>query len=356
MHSQPKEVTLALVPQARYDVIDVAGKMISAFGDFISQYRKTIYCSYHTTAGFLEQSFCARLQHSREHVDPFMRAFQKLFPPNADYHHDQLQLRQELSEEQRQCEPRNGDSHLAYIGSGLKNCVTYVNRPGQPVYFIDLDGVYENIARTRQTRALAYNDELPAYRAQFALPVSKHPVDSINLKDARLGLMEQLQDWIQASEVVKGRVDIALATAERNAGLTVNEYETLLMRHDLAEVLRNPLKFMARQGKHMLLDPKAIPSKTINYAKYDFVHLFNELIEAFGASESVVERILSSFIRVPAQRFLRMKRRVSLLISDSEREGHGRLVQGTYQSPILVQWQPAVKQVRYLDVTITRFQ
>ena len=30
---------------------------------------------------------------------------------------------------QRQVEPRNADSHLAFIGAGLRNCVTYVNRP-----------------------------------------------------------------------------------------------------------------------------------------------------------------------------------------------------------------------------------
>ncbi len=356
MPSHPKEVTLVLTPQARYDVIDVAKRIISEFGDLISQYRKTLYCSYHTTAGFFEQSFSARLNHSREHVDPFMRAFQKLFPPNADYHHDQLQLRAELSEEQRQCEPKNGDSHLAYIGSGLKNCVTYVNRPGQPVYFIDLDGIYENIARTRQTRALAYNEEQIVRRECFAVHVSKHPIDSINLKDSRLGLIDQLNAWVRDYDIQKGRIDIALGTSERNAGLTVNEYETLLMRHDLAEVLRDPFKFMARQGKHMLLDPRAIPYKTINYAKYDFVHFFNELMDAFRVSESVVERILSTFIRVPAERFLRMKRSISLLVSDSEQPGQGRVVQGTYQSPILVQWREAAKQVRYLDITLTRFQ
>jgi len=286
MPSHPKEVTLVLTPQARYDVIDVAKRIISEFGDLISQYRKTLYCSYHTTAGFFEQSFSARLNHSREHVDPFMRAFQKLFPPNADYHHDQLQLRAELSEEQRQCEPKNGDSHLAYIGSGLKNCVTYVNRPGQPVYFIDLDGIYENIARTRQTRALAYNEEQIVRRESFAVHVSRHPIDSINLKDSRLGLIDQLNAWVRDYDIQKGRIDIALGTSERNAGLTVNEYETLLMRHDLAEVLRDPFKFMARQGKHMLLDPKAIPYKTINYAKYDFVDIYSGAGGALSAHEA----------------------------------------------------------------------
>jgi len=95
----PKEISLALAPQARFDVIDVAQRIALEFGDLLDQYRKALYCSYHTTAGYLEQSLCARLRYSREHVAPFIRAFQKLFPPGADYRHDQLQLRNELSEE-----------------------------------------------------------------------------------------------------------------------------------------------------------------------------------------------------------------------------------------------------------------
>ena len=65
-------------------------------------------------------------------------------------HHDRLALRTELSDAQRQDEPQNGDSHLTFIGAGLQNCVTYVNRPGMPVYFIDLDGMYHNVRRNRR--------------------------------------------------------------------------------------------------------------------------------------------------------------------------------------------------------------
>ncbi len=355
MSLQPKEVTLALVPRARFDVIDVAQRLARESGDLLSQYRKALYCSYHTTAGYLEQSFCARLKDSPEHVTPFIRAFQKLFPPEADYRHDQMEYRTELTEDQRKCEPKNGDSHLTFISSGLKNCVTYVNRPSKPVYFIDLDGIHESGSRTRQTRVLAYNEEEVTYRGNFALPVSKHPIDSVNLKDPRFGFDEQISEWVERCGVEKGRVDIALHPSERHAGLTVNEYETLLMRHDLTEVLRNPFKFMAMQSRSMLRDPKTIPSKTINYAKYDFVQVFNELMDAFRVSESVVEKILATFFRVPAERFLRMKRQVSLLITDEKGEGKSRIVQGTYQSPILVQWQQAERQTRHLEVVITKF-
>ena len=356
MSSSPKEITLELVPKKRFDIIDITNRIKQEFGDVLSDYRKTLYCSLHTTAGFLEQSLCARLSNSREHVYPFMRAFQKLFPPNADYHHDNLQLRTELSDEQKKCEPKNADSHLTYISSGLKNCVTYVNRPGNPVYFIDLDGTYEDTHRTRCAKALVYNQEDVVHQTKIHIPVSKHPVDSINLKDPRIGFYDQLIELVDSHGIQKGKIDISLGMNERHTGLTVNEYETLLMRYDLAEILRDPLKFMAMQGKHMLLDPKAIPSKTINYAKYDFVQVFNELMDAFRVSESVVEKILSTFIRVPASRFFRLKRSVSLFVSNNGKGGRARIEQGTYQSPILIQWKAAAHQVRSLDVTITRFQ
>ncbi len=352
----PKEVSLALVPRARFDVIDVAQRIAQEAGDILSRYRKALYCSYHTTAGYLEQSLCARLRHNRERVAPFIRAFQNLFPPGADYRHDQLQFRNELTEEERQREPKNADSHLTFIGSGLRNCVTYVNRPGMPVYFIDLDGIHEKGRRTRWTTVLAYNEEEVVHRGQIAVPVSRHPIDSVNLRDPRNGFMDQLTTWLERGGIDQGRVDIALEPAERHVGLTVNEYETLLMRHDLAEVLRDPLRLMAIHGKHMLRHPMAIPTKTMDHAKYDFVHILNELMDAFRVSESVVERIVAAFMGVPASRFLRVKRSISLLVSDAEGDGKGRIVQGKYQSPILIQWKRPDDQVRRLDVTIARFR
>jgi thiamine phosphate synthase YjbQ (UPF0047 family) len=288
-------------------------------------------------------------------VAPFIRAFQKLFPPDANYHHDQLQLRTELTEEERQREPRNADSHLTFIGSGLRNCVTYTNRRGRPVYFIDLDGILKNGRRTRYTKALGYNEEEVVHRGRLAVPVSRHPIDSVNLKDPRNGFLEQIAEWLDRCGIDKGRVDVALDPHERHVGLTVNEYETLLMRHDLAEVLRDPLRMLARQGKHMLRNPMAIPSKTMGYARYDFVHILNELMDAFHVSESVVEKILIPFLKVPA-RFLRLRRSISLLVSDADGAGRGRVVQGRYQSPILVQWQRPDNQVRHVDVTISRFK
>jgi hypothetical protein len=68
-----------------------------------------------------------------------------------------------------------------------------------------------------------------------------------------------------------------------------------------------------------------------------------------------VETVLSRAIAMPASRFLRMKRSVSLLVSDRTDAGRGAIVEGTYQSPILVQWHRGARQSRVLDVTLTRF-
>jgi hypothetical protein len=56
---------------------------------------------------------------------------------------------------------------------------------------------------------------------------------------------------------------------------------------------------------------------------------------------------------LPARRLLRT-RRVSFLASDVAREGRARLVRGTYQSPILVQWQTPPDRRRLLEVSLVR--
>jgi hypothetical protein len=49
-----------------------------------------------------------------------------------------------------------------------------------------------------------------------------------------------------------------------------------------------------------------------------------------------------------------MRRSISLLVS--EEEGVPRIVEGTYQSPILVQWQHAPSQARILNVALTELR
>jgi hypothetical protein len=72
-----------------------------------------------------------------------------------------------------------------------------------------------------------------------------------------------------------------------------------------------------------------------------------------GMSESILERAVAKFLAVPAQRFLRMKRGVSLLIAAGDRDDVGNIIQGAYQSPLLVQWSRASS--RRLQIELVRF-
>ncbi|MEW6750976.1 MAG: hypothetical protein AB1505_08355 [Candidatus Latescibacterota bacterium] len=352
---QPVEVNLSIQPTQRFEVVDVAHLVREQTDDALGSRRKAAYCSLHTTAGYLEQGACARLGRSSLEVVPFIKAVQTLFPPDAGYHHDRLELRSELTESEREREPVNADSHLTFMGAGLKNCVTYLNRPHEPVYFIELDGIYRERRRHRRTTVVGYDHDEVVHRDRIAVPVpSEHMIDSINLKDPRHGLFERLEERLREHGVEKGRVDIRLAPEERHVGLTVNEYETLLMRNDLPEALRDPLRYAMRRGRNLLRNPGAIPEKTLNYAIYDLIHLYNELLDTVPVGRGVIDRIVSA-LSSPASRVLRLKRHISMLVSASSVVGPGRIVQGRYQSPILVQHQPAAGGVRRLDVTIRQF-
>jgi thiamine phosphate synthase YjbQ (UPF0047 family) len=353
MSAGPTEIRLTLAPRGRFDVIDVTGKVQAELGDALERHRGALYCSLHTTAGYLEQRLATRLLDHRERLSLFFKAFGAVFPPEAAYAHDKMHLRAELSEEQKAVEPRNGDSHLTFIGTGMSNCVTYRNHAASPVYFIDLDGVNQGTCRQRRTSVVGYDQERVVERFRVTVPTSRHPIDAVNLGDPRLGLFGSIDEALARAGIEKARVDVALGPAERNAGLTVNEYETLLMQHDLKEVLQNPLKYAAQKGRHMLDDPLAIPGKTINYARYDVVQVLNLLIEAFGVQESVVERLIARLMAAPARRFLRT-RRISFLASDHLGEGRSRVVRGTYQSPILVQWQGGQGMSRGLEISLVR--
>jgi hypothetical protein len=352
----PTEFTLELTPRARVDVIDVRRIIASRFGeDALDVYPRALCCSFHTTAGYLDRGVAARLGRNEADVMPYIDVFRTMFPERAGYEHDKLDRRTELTEEQKPREPLNADSHLAFMAGALRTCVSYPNRRDEPIAFVDLDGIHEGHVRQRVTTVLGYTAEETVAQTRIVVPVSSHSVDSINLKDPSLGVYETCRELVAGHGVTKGRVRLALAPGEHHAGLTVNEYETLLMRHDLRDVLRDPLRFMAEKAGHMLGNPRAIPAKTLDYAKYDLVRVFNKLVDSLGLRESMVESVLSKAIGMPAARFLRMKRSVSLLVSDRNEPGQGAIVEGTYQSPILVQWHRGARPARVLDVTLTRF-
>jgi thiamine phosphate synthase YjbQ (UPF0047 family) len=350
--SHPLDVTLELVPKARFDVVELRSHFAAEHEAFAA-YPHCLYWSSHTTAGFLDRSLSARL--NAQSVPGYLEAFRTIFPEGAGYEHDQLDRRDDLLPEQRAVEPRNADSHLAFIAGGLRACVTHPNRPDESVFFVDLDGVVEGKPRRRLTRLIGFHRERVVGTTRIEVPVSVHPIDSVNLKDRRLGIYDQLSQFVTKSGIGKGRIRIVLDPAERHSALTVNEFETLLMKHDLAEVLRNPLRFFAEKGRHALANPRAVPAKTLGYAKYDFVRVLNKSLDTLGLRGSSVERLLARTLAVPAARFFRMRRSVSLLVSERP-DGSSGLIEGTYQSPILVQWARAPRQTRLLDVTLTELK
>jgi len=354
MSQGPAEFSVEIKPRARYDAIDVRGRIAEEHGDVLAEFPRALYVSFHTTAGYLEQALANRLRRGPENgVDAYLDVFRSVFPEDAGYLHDNLELRTELTDDQKAVEPRNADSHLAFMAAGLHACVPY--RTGdEPVWFVDLDGMNAGQPRRRQTTVVGYSHEVPVWKTQFVIPVSGHPIDSINLRDPRIGFYEMLDEAIARYGIAKGRLRIELDPNEHQAGLTVNEYETLLMRHDLVEVLRNPLRFMAEKGRHALADPRAIPSKAVDYAKYDIVRVMNQLVDRLGLNEGIVERTMARFMAMPAERFLRMKRSVNLLVSDRQSPGQGTIVEGTYQSPILVQWDHASNRKRHVNITLSR--
>jgi thiamine phosphate synthase YjbQ (UPF0047 family) len=353
---KPQEVSLDISPDYRFEIIDITKKIFTLINGDRDRYEKATYCSFHTTAGYLDQNLCSTLDHQKEKIRSYIKGFQELFPINANYRHDVMELRDELSEEQRQIEPRNADSHLTFIGSGLRNCVTYQNNLETPVYFIELDGVSEHGHRTRQTNAMFYNDEEVVFQQRVSVPLSQHPIDSINLRDPKLGYLDKLNDILHKYDIENGRIDISLDPTEHYAGLTVNEYETLLMTHDLVQVLKNPMKFMGEKGRYLLQHPGKIRMRTKEYAKYDFVQIFNELMDSFGMSQSVFEKLLAKVIALPAEKFLGVKKNVSFLISNKGSNDTAKIVQGRYQSPILVQWKESPNSTRSLTLTITRYK
>jgi len=347
----PTELRLTLAPQRRFEAIDVTSRIPTDARHVLQQHRRALYCSLHTTAGYLEQSLSTRIGNDHSGLSKFFGSFHALFPQNAEYQHDRMELRTELTEDQKKVEPRNADSHLTFMGAGVRNCVTYTTQPDSPVYFIELDGQSDAMQRRRSTTIVAYDEERVVARASVTIPMSKHPIDSVNLADARFGIIEQCNDLLARSSLARGRVDLMIEPSEPNAGLTVNEYETLLMQHDLVEVLRDPLRFAKIKAHNMLDDPLSIPGKTLSYAKYDVVRVLNSLMEALRLEHSSFERLIAKVMSVPASRFMR-SRRVSFLAATEADQPIARVVRGTYQSPILVQWQPAAAQSRRLNIQI----
>ena len=210
-------------------------------------------------------------------------------------------------------------------------------------------------AEKSTTVLVGYDDEIEVARTSLRVPVSAHPIEAVSLKDPRYGLYEQLGDFIARHLSGKGRLKLELAPGERHACLTVNEYETLLMRHDLTDVLREPFRFAAEKARHIWNDPRAVPQKARAYARYDLVQALNQIVDVLGLPTSRIEQWAARALAVPAARLFGVKRSIDLLVSDANPTGRAAIVEGAYQSPILIQWRAAAWRARTVNVSLTQF-
>ena len=348
------EINLSLTPSTRLDVIDVRRRIRERHGDILDPYDRVLYCSHHTTGGYIDQGLASRLNNSLESIHNFLRAFQRFFPPGRSYQHDKMSLRSELTEDQRKDEPPNADSHLSFISAGIESCVDYRNEPDQPVYFIDLDGVnHKNQARSRRSTIVGFNEDRLVDRFEVEAEMGGAAIDSLDLQSEKIGMFEKVRDLIRQRGIEKGWVECELDPNQIGAGLTVNEYETLLMKHDLASVLKNPLEYAITGGKYLFRNPLALPGKSWQYVKYDFFRMINRALNVPGFRNLLPDRAVRRLLAAPASHFLGMKRSVRFLVlNNGQADGCGSIVKGTYQSPILVQWKKTRSRSRRVIVTL----
>lgn len=359
--ASPRATTLHFESSGRPDVVDVRRALAeSPAGQEVlyDGYRRLLCVSYHTTAGYLDPDLHERFSGDVDRLKAFLEALTELFPPEAGYEHDRLELRHELSEEQRAQEPLNADSHLAFIGAGFTSCVSYRNRAREPMWFVDLDGTYRDqddreIRRRRRTTVVGYHDEEVVANLPLAVPVNGSSVESVNLQDGSVGLLERAQELVRTHGVSAGRVVLELEPGEEDAGLTVNEFEPLLVRRDLARMLEDPLRFMTDSGKEFLRSPGQMASRAMDHFRHDASQVLHKMFRAMGMEESLPERAIRKAAGLP--RVLRVPREVSLPVLNGGGEGPGEIQQGTYQSPILMQWARTSRGARKVRVRVTRF-
>ena len=352
MSPRPTELTLTLAPQRRFEAIDVNRRIADEAGDVLRRHRRALYCSFHTTAGYLDQSLSARMHHRQDLLSQFFRAFHALFPQGGEYHHDHMELRSELTDEQKVVEPRNADSHLTYIGVGDAQLRHLPIASG-------CAGLLHRARRhdRRDAAASATTKWSPTTTNGSSRDVDpdaglEAPVDSINLADPRLGLLEtRSTSCSQKGGLEHGRVDLVVDPTERNVGLTVNEYETLLMQNDLAEVLRDPLRFARIKARNMHQRPAGDSRQDAELRQVRRRPRAQFADGSAAARPGSFERLVAKVMSLPARRFLR-SRRVSFLAAGEGAEG-ARLQRGTYQSPILVQWQSPERKERRVDIVLS---
>ena len=366
----PTAVPLILTPKRRTEITDVVPLIAARYSDVLVPYSRLLYCSMHTTAGFVDPDMAVKLEHRRESVETVIRSAKRLFPSGAPYWHDRMTLRSELSEEQKMREPHNADSHLVYISMGLGSVVEYDNDPSQPVYFVDLDGRSDEHQRQRQSVIVGFNARVCVHEHVVEVEMPDKPVASVNLAECVFGTDFDLQPFLARHNVRHGVIVLGLPDDEEHAGLTVNEFEPLLIENDLAGVLDSPLHYMKKEALDIVKYPRSLPKRARKYLTQDLIQIINEIIatvgrhtsilhrviERLGSSIPYLEQVIEYVATTSASRWMGLNRSISLLINSTDKSATGKLMTGTYQSPILVQWRRPNTKTRRIHVRLVRFE
>jgi hypothetical protein len=232
MSSSPAEIRLNIAPRGRFDTIDVRSCLAADAASTLAGRKKSLYTSFHTTAGYLDRALAARLAHPAS-ARVFINAFRDA-SRSTPYQHDQMDLRQELSVPRAEWSP--GTAIPTHHRRGASSCVTYANGPrprssssrrgaraagsGPPASWYDEEG------RGGPTRLASFPLEAPDRCDQPGQPAP------------RFGGC--LNDLLASTGIEKAGWTSPWA-AERDADSPSTSTTLLLMRHDLTEVLKDPL-------------------------------------------------------------------------------------------------------------------
>ncbi len=360
----PTVTTLNLSARSRLDMQNISEMLAKADNGSFTSFDKVAIASMHTTAGFLEQPFATKLGNSAEGIGHLVRSAHRLFPEGAPYWHDQMELRDELSEEQRKVEPLNADSHLAFICLGLCNSVQYTFAPKNPIYFIDLDGESRGTFRSRKVLAIGYNDTECIYEQSLSVDMPEQERCAVDLSKN----ISDFQALAAEHKIRQGLITFELEPDENHAGITVNEFETLLVERDITDVLLNPLKYIKNNVSEFARKPLMIPRKAKKILMYELHLAIRDGLKWAGRSVSAVEYIAERLhMRLPLleyvidrianpieARWMNLGSKARFLINTEDGETSGSVKIGTYQSPILIQWRRPDSDVRRLRARLLR--
>ena len=363
--SSPIATTLHLSARSRLDMQNISHILAKANHDSFSSFQKIAVSSLHTTAGFLEQPFASKLDNSPEKIGHLVRSVHRLFPEGAPYWHDRMELRSELTDEQRKYEPLNADSHLAFICLGLCNSVLYKFDPEDAIYFIDLDGESRGTFRSRKVLVIGYNDTECVHEEVLSVNVPEQDRCALDLSEN----LQDIQTLADQHKIRQGLVTFELESDEKHVGVTVNEFETLLVERDLTDVLLNPLKYMLKNVSEFARRPLMLPRKAKKMLTYELQLAIRDGLKLASRSVSVVEYIAERLhMRLPLleyvvdriatpleARWMNLGSTARFLISAENEMEQGRIKVGTYQSPILIQWRKPESDVRKMRVRLLRF-